>query len=98
MENPPPPSSMPSDPAFTNHDISAAQGEYDDVLNGSGPAPLPSSRIDMPIDLIRLALDERVFVKMRGDRELKGRLHVFFFILCQSLAERADSQRSCSGF
>ena len=28
------------------------------------------------LDLVRLSLDERVFVKLRGDRELKGRLHV----------------------
>ena len=29
-----------------------------------------------PLDLVRLCLDEIVFVKLRGDRELKGRLHV----------------------
>lgn len=29
-----------------------------------------------PLDLIRLSIDERVYVKCRGDRELKGRLHV----------------------
>ncbi|KAF2102732.1 hypothetical protein NA57DRAFT_71719 [Rhizodiscina lignyota] len=29
-----------------------------------------------PLDLVRLSLDEMVFVKLRGDRELKGRLHV----------------------
>ena len=29
-----------------------------------------------PLDLVRLSLDEIVFVKLRGDRELKGRLHV----------------------
>ncbi|KAI9095180.1 hypothetical protein DFS34DRAFT_626922 [Phlyctochytrium arcticum] len=28
-----------------------------------------------PLDLVRLSLDERVYVKMRGDRELRGRLH-----------------------
>lgn len=38
----------------------------------------------MPIDLIRIALDERVFVKMRGDRELRGRLHVLFLIISHS--------------
>lgn len=31
-----------------------------------------------PLDLVRLCLDEIVFVKLRGDRELKGRLHVGF--------------------
>ena len=29
-----------------------------------------------PLDLVKLCLDELVFVKLRGDRELKGRLHV----------------------
>lgn len=29
-----------------------------------------------PIDLIRLSLDERIYVKMRNERELRGRLHV----------------------
>jgi hypothetical protein len=40
-----------------------------------GPAPPVSE----PLDLVRLSLDEIVFVKLRGDRELKGRLHVRFF-------------------
>jgi len=31
-----------------------------------------------PLDLVRLCLDEVVFVKLRGDRELLGRLHVRF--------------------
>ena len=29
-----------------------------------------------PLDLIKLSLDERIYVKLRGDRELRGRLHV----------------------
>jgi hypothetical protein len=32
--------------------------------------------ISEPLDLVRLSLDEQVFVKLRGDRELRGRLHV----------------------
>lgn len=32
--------------------------------------------VNEPMDLVRLLLDEVVFVKLRGDRELKGRLHV----------------------
>ena len=31
-----------------------------------------------PLDLVRLCIDEVVIVKLRGDRELKGRLHVCF--------------------
>lgn len=36
----------------------------------------PSGAIQEPFDLIRLSLSERVFVKLRGDRELTGILHV----------------------
>ena len=35
-----------------------------------------TSSVSEPLDLVRLSLDEIVFVKLRGDRELKGRLHV----------------------
>ena len=30
-----------------------------------------------PLDLVRLSLSERVLVKLRGDRQLVGRLHGF---------------------
>ena len=29
-----------------------------------------------PLDLVRLSLDERIHVKLRGDRDLRGKLHV----------------------
>ena len=29
-----------------------------------------------PLDLIKLAIDESVYVKLKGDREIKGILHV----------------------
>ena len=32
--------------------------------------------LEEPLDLIKLSLDEVVFVKMKGERELRGRLHV----------------------
>ncbi len=38
----------------------------------------PAPPVSEPLDLVRLSLDEIVFVKLRGDRELKGRLHVSF--------------------
>lgn len=38
----------------------------------------PTGPVSEPLDLVRLSLDEIVFVKLRGDRELKGRLHVCF--------------------
>lgn len=34
--------------------------------------------IEEPIDLVRLSLDEKIYVKLRGDRELRGKLHVCF--------------------
>ena len=33
-------------------------------------------QVSEPLDLVRLSLDEKVYVKLRGDRELRGRLHV----------------------
>lgn len=36
---------------------------------------LPS--ISEPFDLLRLSLSERVYVKLRGDRELRGTLHAY---------------------
>ncbi|KAI9768196.1 MAG: U4/U6-U5 snRNP complex subunit lsm3 [Geoglossum simile] len=36
-----------------------------------------SAPVSEPLDLVRLSLDEIVFVKLRGDRELKGRLHAY---------------------
>jgi U6 snRNA-associated Sm-like protein LSm3 len=36
--------------------------------------------MEEPLDLIRLSIDERVYVKCRGDRELRGILHVRFHL------------------
>jgi U6 snRNA-associated Sm-like protein LSm3 len=33
--------------------------------------------IETPLDLIRLSIDERIYVKCKGDRELRGKLHAF---------------------
>ena len=35
------------------------------------------SAVSEPIDLVRMSLDERVLVKLKGDRELKGKLHAY---------------------
>jgi len=43
----------------------------------AAPAPEADAvAVREPLDLVRLALDERVYVKLRGERELRGRLHV----------------------
>jgi len=39
-------------------------------------API-SINVEVPLDLIQLSLDERVYVKMRNERELRGRLHAY---------------------
>ncbi|CCG81855.1 Probable U6 snRNA-associated Sm-like protein LSm3 [Taphrina deformans PYCC 5710] len=36
-----------------------------------------ASAVQEPLDLVRLSLDEQVYVKLRGDRELRGRLHAY---------------------
>lgn len=33
--------------------------------------------VSEPLDLIRLSLDERIYVKLRGERELRGKLHAY---------------------
>ena len=38
-----------------------------------------ANAVEEPLDLIRLSLDERIYVKMRNDRELRGKLHVNVF-------------------
>jgi hypothetical protein len=44
---------------------------------GAGANP-----VNEPLDLVRLSLNEVVFVKLRGDRELQGRLHVRIPMRC----------------
>ncbi|KAK9768343.1 U4/U6-U5 snRNP complex subunit lsm3 [Basidiobolus ranarum] len=39
--------------------------------------PQPTNAVEEPLDLVRLSLDERIYVKMRGDRELRGKLHAY---------------------
>lgn len=39
------------------------------------------SAVKEPLDLIRLSLDERIYVKLRHDRELRGKLHVRLLLL-----------------
>ena len=52
------------------------------------------SAITNPLDLIRLSIDEKVVVKCRGDRELRGRLHAFDQHLNMVLGEVEESVTS----
>uniref|UniRef100_A0AAQ5Z9C4 U6 snRNA-associated Sm-like protein LSm3 n=1 Tax=Amphiprion ocellaris TaxID=80972 RepID=A0AAQ5Z9C4_AMPOC len=47
---------------------------WDEIL---GPIQPTTNTVEEPLDLIRLSLDERIYVKMRNDRELRGRLHAY---------------------
>ncbi|GAA5860649.1 hypothetical protein JCM5296_006528 [Sporobolomyces johnsonii] len=38
---------------------------------------MAATDVSEPFDLIRVSLSERVFVKLRGDRELRGVLHAY---------------------
>ena len=43
------------------------------------PLPFPpqsTTVVNEPLDLVRLSLDERITIKLRGDRDVRGRLHV----------------------
>ena len=38
---------------------------------------MASTSVERPLDLIRLSLDERIVVKCKGERSLRGKLHAF---------------------
>jgi hypothetical protein len=54
------------------------------------------STINTPLDLIRLSIDERIFVKCRGDRELRGKLHVSLLDLSASLHHLNVTSHTCA--
>ncbi|KAK9389705.1 hypothetical protein V1505DRAFT_361951 [Lipomyces doorenjongii] len=43
----------------------------------TGADQLDDTIVSEPLDLVRLSLNERVFVKLKGDREIRGRLHAY---------------------
>eukprot|EP01070_Trichotokara_eunicae_P007151 Trichotokara_eunicae@DN5293_c0_g1_i3.p1 len=43
--------------------------------------------VNEPLDLVRLCLEEVIFVKCRGDRELRGKLHAYDSHLNMVLSE-----------
>ena len=44
----------------------------------AGSAPTGDAKsVRQPIDLVRLSIDERVVVKCRGNRTLRGKLHAY---------------------
>lgn len=49
----------------------------DEGDQNGGPTTGTTATVEEPLDLIRLSLDERIYVKMRNERELKGRLNAY---------------------
>jgi len=45
--------------------------------SGGGEHKSASQTVEEPLDLIRLSLDERILVKCRAGRELRGKLHAY---------------------
>lgn len=41
------------------------------------PPPSGIAGVHEPFDLMRLSISERVYVKLRGDREIRGTLHAY---------------------
>ena len=42
-----------------------------------GDTEVGSATVEEPLDLIKFSLDEKVYVKMRNDREIRGKLHAY---------------------
>lgn len=51
-----------------------------------------------PLDLIRLSLDEKIYVKLRNDRELRGVLHVSPVDYPQGVANEIENLFSPQAF
>ncbi len=49
-------------------------------IRGGVMATKDDSAIKEPLNLIKLSLDERIYVKRHMDRELHGKLHVRIFL------------------
>lgn len=50
-------------------------------MSSGNAGPYGGTSIQMPMDLIRLSIDQRVYVKLKGERELRGKLYVRYLIL-----------------
>ncbi|KZC12016.1 U6 snRNA-associated Sm-like protein LSm3 [Dufourea novaeangliae] len=57
----------------------------------SAAIAVPAINVKEPLDLIRLSLDERIYVKMRNERELRGRLHAYDQHLNMVLGEAEET-------
>ena len=58
-------------------DCSQISKMADENDQNGAPVAGTTATVEEPLDLIRLSLDERIYVKMRNERELKGRLNAY---------------------
>lgn len=63
-------------PANTRNELAAQRSPYDRPM-ADDAEQTPATAVEEPLDLIRLSLDEKIYVKMRNERELRGRLHAY---------------------
>ena len=56
--------------------LRAEKNESRGLLEKMAAQEEDAATVKEPLDLVRLSLDERVYIKLRGDREIRGRLHV----------------------
>lgn len=47
------------------------------MADGEGDTLVSTVAVEEPLDLVKLSLDERIYVKLRNGRELRGKLHAF---------------------
>jgi len=52
-------------------------GAMNAPLGAKDDSKSASQTVDQPLDLIRLSLDEKILVKCRGGRELRGKLFAY---------------------
>ncbi len=56
---------------------SSSDGGEDQATLANQQTNIDESTVKEPLDLVRLSLDERVYVKLRNERELRGKLHSY---------------------
>ncbi len=66
----------PCAPASCACILDSASSAVQPVRSADRMATEEDNTVREPLDLIRLSLDEKVYVKLKGERELRGKLHV----------------------
>ena len=67
---------LPTPPSRSNYSQSSPAPTCFQIKKKKMAEEEVTNTVEEPLDLIRLSLDERIYVKLRNDRELRGKLHV----------------------